>query len=130
MALDVKPWLHIQIWDQEISLHWTMRRTPLAEGRANQRYCSHLRCPAGLAGSTLSWRGYVLGLASSPAGRESGGLRSHTGNQKFPENSALPSVEQRFSPPICSGIKLALGGITIHGIPEMRTLWKHRPNSQ
>ena len=130
MALDVKPWLHNRMWDQESSLRWTMRRTPLAEERASQRYCSCLRCPAGLAGSRLSRRGYVLGLAFSPARWESGGLRSHTGNQKFPENSALPSVEQRFSPPICSGIKLALGDITIHGIPEMRTLWKHWPISQ
>ena len=27
MALDVKIWLHMQMWDQESSVHWAMQRT-------------------------------------------------------------------------------------------------------
>lgn len=123
MALDVKPRFLIQMWDQESSLHWTMQRTPLTEGRANQRSRSWLRCVAGLVGSRLSLgAATILGLASSPAGPKLGILPSQIGSQKSPENSALPSVEWKLNPPICSGIKSALVNITIHGIPEVRTL--------
>lgn len=44
--------------------------------------------------------------------------------------TALPSVGTGSSLAIYSGIQPVLGVKTVHGIPDMMTLWEHWPNSQ
>lgn len=71
----------------------------------------------------------VLGLASSPAGQELGGLQNHIGSQNLLKQCPCPCrVEAQLSHLLRK--KVSPGDITILGIPEVRTLWGYWPNSQ